>query len=219
MRYLIDTGSCIAAMKRHPLVVQRLQSLRPDDMAISSVTLYELETGVAKCRDPAVERQRVDAFVAVMHLVDFDAAAARLAADIRSDLERRGRGIGPYDTLIAATALRHRLTMVSGNGSEFTRVANLAWEDWSIPIGTTSISLSNPSEVIASAWWSLAYREWSSGALTVGSPPHRVMEHWTTQPSHVIRLSNDAAVVAEAWARSLSAPVPWTITRLTGTAL
>lgn len=40
MRFLLDTVTCIAAMKRHPLVVQRMQAVRPDDLAISSVTLF-----------------------------------------------------------------------------------------------------------------------------------------------------------------------------------
>ena len=208
MRYLLDTVTCIGAMKRHPLVVQRMQSVRPDDLAISSVTLFELETGVAKCRNPDQERRQVDTFVSVMHLVDFDAESARGAARIRADLERRGCGIGPYDTLIAATAQRHRLTVVSGNGSEFTRVPDLAWEDWAVPIGMTTLRLTDPVTAVASAWWSLAHRAWANGTLTVGSPVHRVMDHLAQDTGQSIRLRNDEAAVVMTWSRSLATTVP-----------
>lgn len=211
MRFLLDTVTCIAAMKRHPLVVQRLQAVRPDDLAISAVTLYELETGVAKCRQPDRERRQVDTFVAVMHLVDFDAASARGAARIRADLERRGCSIGPYDMLIAATAQRHRLTVVSGNGSEFTRVPDLMWEDWAVPIGITTLRLTDPVTAVASSWWSMAQRAWTNGSLTVGSPAHRVMEHLIRDAAQGIRLRNDEAGVVMTWARSLATTVPLAI--------
>ena len=208
MRFLLDTVTCIAAMKRHPLVVQRMQAVRPDDLAISSVTLFELETGVAKCRNPDHERRQVDTFVSVMHLVDFDAESARGAARIRADLERRGCGIGPYDTLIAAIAQRHRLTVVSGNGSEFTRVPNLAWEDWAVPTGITTLRLTDPENAVTATWWSLAQRAWTNGTLTGGSPAHRLMEHLNRDATQGVRLRNDEAGVAMTWARSLYAAVP-----------
>ncbi len=212
MRFLLDTVTCIMAMKRHPLVVQRLQTVRPDDLAISSVTLYELETGVAKCSQPDRERRQVDTFVSVMHLVDFDAESARGAARIRADLERRGCSIGPYDMLIAATAQRHRLTVVSGNGSEFSRVPDLAWEDWAVPVGITTLRLTDPATAVVSAWWSMAQRAWISGTLTVGSPVHRVMEHLTRDAAQGVRLRNDEASVVMTWARSFATTVPLDVT-------
>jgi tRNA(fMet)-specific endonuclease VapC len=49
---------------------------------------------------------------------------------IRSDLERAGTPIGPYDLMIAATALAHDLILVTNNTREFARVAGLQIEDW-----------------------------------------------------------------------------------------
>ncbi|MGH6609716.1 MAG: PIN domain-containing protein, partial [Burkholderiaceae bacterium] len=59
-----------------------------------------------------------------------DAAVAKRAAQLRQTLERRGAGIGPMDTLIAATALAHSATLVTHNVAEFKRVAGLAITDW-----------------------------------------------------------------------------------------
>jgi tRNA(fMet)-specific endonuclease VapC len=51
-------------------------------------------------------------------------------AAIRHDLESRGLGIGPMDTLIAAHALRLGATVVTRNVSESRRVNGLKVENW-----------------------------------------------------------------------------------------
>ena len=51
-------------------------------------------------------------------------------AAIRHDLEARGLGIGPMDTLIAAQALRLAATLVTRNTREFGRVPGLRVENW-----------------------------------------------------------------------------------------
>ena len=51
-------------------------------------------------------------------------------ARIRAELEAAGTPIGPHDTLIAATALRHQATLVTRNEREFSRVAGLLWVNW-----------------------------------------------------------------------------------------
>ncbi|MEZ4591976.1 MAG: PIN domain-containing protein [Chloroflexota bacterium] len=55
---------------------------------------------------------------------------ARQAAQIRATLEKAGQPIGPYDLLIAGTALAHNHTLVTHNVKEFSRVAGLQLEDW-----------------------------------------------------------------------------------------
>jgi tRNA(fMet)-specific endonuclease VapC len=63
--------------------------------------------------------------------IPFDAAAAREAARVRIDLERRGLLIGPLDLLIAGTALSRGATLVTSNVGEFRRIRGLRLEDWS----------------------------------------------------------------------------------------
>ena len=50
--------------------------------------------------------------------------------DKPGDLESAGTPIGPHDTLIAATALRHQATLVTRNVREFARVPGLQWVNW-----------------------------------------------------------------------------------------
>jgi tRNA(fMet)-specific endonuclease VapC len=59
MKIMLDTNTCIAVMRGHPKAIARMASLSPGDCAVSAVTVYELFTGVAKCREPERERAKV----------------------------------------------------------------------------------------------------------------------------------------------------------------
>jgi tRNA(fMet)-specific endonuclease VapC len=130
LRYLLDTNICVYALKRREVVIDRLQALSPDDIAISVITLAELWFGARKSVRPESTRRSVDAFLRPFEVVPFDRGAAEAYARLRLELERAGRPIGERDLQIASTAVARRLTVVTHNISEFGRVAGLAVEDW-----------------------------------------------------------------------------------------
>ena len=130
MRYLLDTNTCIAAMRHHTLVLQRMAEVAPADCAMSSITSYELFTGVEKCADPAKELAKVDLLLATISELVFDGGAAREAGRIRALLESQGCMIGAYDVLLAGHARSAGLTLVTANTAEFSRVPGLKLEDW-----------------------------------------------------------------------------------------
>jgi tRNA(fMet)-specific endonuclease VapC len=132
MQYLLDTSICIAAMRKHAQVIARMQSLTPGDLAISTVTSFELFTGVEKCARPAVERAKVEALIQAITELPLDAQAARASARIRAQLEALGASIGPYDLLIAGQAIGRGLVLATSNSGEFIRVPNLRIEDWKV---------------------------------------------------------------------------------------
>jgi tRNA(fMet)-specific endonuclease VapC len=130
MRYLLDTNTCIGAMRNDPAVVERMSAVLPGDCAISTITSYELYTGVENCSDPAREHAKVDLLLATVRTLPFDSEAAKEAARIRAVLESQGRPIGPYDILLAGQAVAAGLALVSANTAEFSRVPGLALENW-----------------------------------------------------------------------------------------
>lgn len=73
---------------------------------------------------------RTGAIAGAHACLPFDSACAVLAARIRAELEALGTPIGPHDTLIAATALRHHAALVTRNVREFSRVAGLQCLNW-----------------------------------------------------------------------------------------
>jgi tRNA(fMet)-specific endonuclease VapC len=86
-------------MRKHPIAVQRMSAVAPGDCAISTITSYELETGVEKCSRPAQERAKVDLLLHTVQQMPFEAGPAKEAARIRALLESQGQTIGPYDVL------------------------------------------------------------------------------------------------------------------------
>lgn len=132
MTWLLDTNACIAAMRGHPQVLERLLSVAPNDCGISTVTLYELFSGVESCRQPDVERQKVETFARPLHLLPFDLDAAHHTARIRRHLEQQGKPIGPYDLMLAGQAIALGVTLVTHNTREFSRVPGLPVEDWQV---------------------------------------------------------------------------------------
>lgn len=130
MKFLLDTDTCIAAMRGREEAVKKLSSLPPDDCRISTVTVYALEVGVAKCRESQKEGAKVAKLRANVHVLPLDPVAARRAAVLRARLEKLGRAIGPYDVLLAGQALAHGFKLISGNLAGFSRVEGLQVEGW-----------------------------------------------------------------------------------------
>lgn len=130
MRYLLDSDTCIFAMKGRQSVVKKMEEAGPDDCGVSSITAYELFHGIEKCQHPAIERRKVEKLLSAVVVLDFDEDHAREAAIVRAALEKRGSIIGPYDLLIAGHAKSLGVTLVTHNTDEFKRVVGLKLEDW-----------------------------------------------------------------------------------------
>jgi tRNA(fMet)-specific endonuclease VapC len=131
MNYLLDTNICVLLIRQKtPQVLARLTTLGLDDLGISSITVAELQYGVHKSRHVEQNQQALDQFLLPLNILSFDSAAALHYGRIRANLERQGLPIGSLDILIAAQALSTKLTLVTNNVREFSRVAGLATEDW-----------------------------------------------------------------------------------------
>jgi len=128
--YLLDTNTCVYAIKREPRVLNRLQEHSPDDFGVSAITVAELWFGAAKSSRPRQTRSSVNAFLNPLEILPFASEAAEDYAEIRLQLEKAGQPIGERDLLIAATARSRRLTVVTHNVREFSRVSGLKVEDW-----------------------------------------------------------------------------------------
>jgi tRNA(fMet)-specific endonuclease VapC len=126
----LDTNTVIYFFKGMGRVAENLRKEAPRDIAIPAVVLYELEVGIAQSSRPRQRRESLDALLEVIHILPFDERAASASAELRAQLERTGRGIGPIDTLIAGTALAHSATLVTHNTKEFSRVRGLRLLDW-----------------------------------------------------------------------------------------
>ena len=130
MKFLLDTDTCIYALKQNPAVLKRLLAQSREDVVISVITEAELRTGAAKSTSGAKTLRLVENFLRPLGILEFTSDDAASYAQVRAKLERAGTPIGPLDTLIAAQAVARKLVLVSNNESEFGRVAGLRLENW-----------------------------------------------------------------------------------------
>jgi tRNA(fMet)-specific endonuclease VapC len=137
MTYLLDTNVCIALIKNDlPAVRRRFREVvaAHAEILVPTIVAFELWYGVAKsARQEANARRVRDFFTAPVQLLPFGEEDAKSSGRIRAEMESRGKSVGPYDVLIAGQALRHNLTLVTANVSEFRRIKTLRWEDWAKP--------------------------------------------------------------------------------------
>ena len=131
MTYVLDTNTCIAALRLHRTVLTRLLRVPPGQVSVSAMTVAELWFGALQSDHPARSRATTDAFLAPFRRLPFAEAAAEHYATARRHLEAAGTPIGERDLVIAATALAHDLTVITNNTRQFGRVPGLRVEDWS----------------------------------------------------------------------------------------
>ena len=130
MKFLLDTDTCIYALKQERGVLERLLAHARADIAVSVITEAELRTGAAKSSAPTKTARLVENFLRPLTVTEFTSSDAATYAKVRAKLERAGTPIGPLDTLIASQALARELKLVSNNEREFGRVSGLAIENW-----------------------------------------------------------------------------------------
>jgi len=134
VNYLLDTNACIALINGKPANVRHRFEKAVEtgaEVAVSTIALFELWYGVEKSEHKEANTHRLHTFLAgPISLIAFEEDDARNAGTIRAVLEKTGRPIGAYDLLMSAQAVRHKMTLVTANSKEFSRVKGLVWEDW-----------------------------------------------------------------------------------------
>ena len=99
-----------------------------DRLFLSTITIAEIADGIAKARREGAQRKAADLagwLDAVLHLygnrvLSFDVAAARMAGTLSDRARSKGQSPGFPDLAIAATAVTHQLTVLTGNLRHFT---------------------------------------------------------------------------------------------------
>ena len=130
MKYVLDTNTLIYFFKGIGNIQSQLLSLPPNEIGVPTIVLYELEVGIAKSSSPRKRISQLKDFTSLVNVLPFGMTEAKVAAQIRAKLEKKGKPIGPYDVLIAACAKANNLILVTHNLKEFKRIEGLRLEDW-----------------------------------------------------------------------------------------
>jgi tRNA(fMet)-specific endonuclease VapC len=131
MRYMLDTNTCIAVIKKRPPELQKkLERLSIGEVGVSSIVIAELWYGIIQSHKWKHNQEALSDFLQYVTVSDWPAHAAPEYGRIRADLRKKGTPIGAMDLLIAAHALAMNTVVVTANVKEFRRVARLRVENW-----------------------------------------------------------------------------------------
>jgi toxin FitB len=137
VRVLLDT--CVLSDLRGaaptPSVRQCFDSFREESLFLSVVTIGEIAQGVALLSEGKKKRGLL-AWLETLEqqfqprILPIDLETARIWGELSAALKLKGRTTGNGDTLIAATALRHGLHVMTRNVSDFEPTGALMINPW-----------------------------------------------------------------------------------------
>jgi len=130
VNYLLDTNICIYIINNKPThVFDKFKEFQLGQLGISSITASELAFGVEKSGSER-NKQALNKFLAPLEILPYDEQAIWHYAQLRHQLQSKGKVIGSLDMLIAAHALALKAILVTNNVKEFKRVKGLIVENW-----------------------------------------------------------------------------------------
>lgn len=138
MNYLLDTCVLSEYKKPEPAaeVLAWLDAQADESLYISVLTIGELDKGIFKMM-PSKRKTNLAVFVETLisrfdrRILDLDTAVLRTWGAMIGSLESKGRPIPVIDSLMAATALEHDLTIVTRNEADFSATGVTVKNPWS----------------------------------------------------------------------------------------
>jgi len=131
MKFLLDTNICIYIIKKKPeKVIKRFLEYKPGDIAISNITIAELNYGIEKSSKPDTNTIALKEFLQPLIILDYLQHDAEAYGKIRMELEAKGTPIGAMDLLIASQSVSRNLILITNNEREFKRIKGIRIENW-----------------------------------------------------------------------------------------
>ena len=127
-RYLVDTDWVIHWLNGHAKIRRRLDEVKEEGLGLSVISLAEVYEGVYYGRNRRVAEEGLRDFLTGADLLSVDQATAEVFGRERGRLRAARKIIADFDLMIAATALRHGLTLLTNNRRHFDRVEALRLE-------------------------------------------------------------------------------------------
>lgn len=129
MSFLVDTDHVSAHLRsRRPATAKFMQYA--GRLNVSAVTLAELKTWIYRASTPDKLREGFAQLVPDLVSLPVDDAVAEVFGQLGASFRDRGVTLPTPDLLIAATALVHDLTLVTGNTRHFAGIPDLRMENW-----------------------------------------------------------------------------------------
>jgi predicted nucleic acid-binding protein len=138
VKYLLDTCALseLTKTQTNPGFLSWFEAQNGDDFYISVITLAEIEKGIQRLADSKKKRhlndwlERIEVGFAERSKV-FDIPLAKTWAKMTAMSESQGRRLPSFDSIIAATALKYDLVLVTRNEQDFIGLPIQILNPWS----------------------------------------------------------------------------------------
>ena len=137
MKVLLDT--CVLSEIRHPggneAVKRAVQACSDDDIFVSVISLGEIFKGVSLLERSSKKRELLSWLRNIIrsysdHILPIDLEISQIWGELTASAQQGGKTVGTSDGLIAATAIRHGLHVMTCNVSDFESAGALISNPW-----------------------------------------------------------------------------------------
>lgn len=130
MLYMLDTNTVSYIVRSNPNTKERVRSVDPEQLCISSLTEGELLYGIERRPEATALIRATRVTLGLLTSMSWGSRQAENYGSLRARQEKMGRPLAPVDMMIAAHALSLGATLVTSD-SAFRHVPDLTVEDWS----------------------------------------------------------------------------------------
>ena len=123
--YLIDTDWVIHYLNGHNSIIEQLESLKKEGLAISVISVAELYEGVYYSTDPDGDEMALNDFLTDISIHGIEDEICKIFGKERGRLRQAKTMIGDFDLLIASTCLYYDLTLLTNNRKHYQKVRGL----------------------------------------------------------------------------------------------
>ncbi|MCK4761680.1 MAG: type II toxin-antitoxin system VapC family toxin [Candidatus Aminicenantes bacterium] len=131
--YLFDTDTLSNIIKKRPseYLLHKIENMPMDIQFTTSINLGEIYYGAFKSpkKDKILDAYEMHVFPKI-NILFFDDHSAKIYGKTKALLKKKGVGCCEPDLRIAAVALQHKLTLITGNTAHFKSIPKLKIENW-----------------------------------------------------------------------------------------
>lgn len=127
---MLDSDICVFLIRKNRAVLDKFLNHADQIIGISSVVFYKLERGIQLNRIAKERQQATRDFLSAVHVLDFSAKAAAIAAELEAKRTMSGERFGVEDAFIAAHAIALNAVLVTANSRHFEGTPGLQLANW-----------------------------------------------------------------------------------------
>ena len=128
-KYLLDTNICIFFLRGKFDIARKIALAGIENCYLSEITVAELYYGAENSNNPVRTMRETEQFISLFHIVPFGESLHTFGREL-AYLRSLGQKIESFDMAIGATALQHKMVMVTDNTDHLGRIRGIEIENW-----------------------------------------------------------------------------------------